>query len=83
MIFVAIQESLSVMSLSPRLAALSLITTTAAAGELEVVDLGMEGSKEESSRMKTTKLISGCARGMKARVENLVDKKMDWTLRAG
>ncbi len=83
MIFLAsIQDSLSMMSLSPRLVALSLIETTAAAGGLEVVGLGMEGSEEESSRTETTKLISGCARGMKVGVEVLVEE-MDWTLRAG
>ena len=75
MIFLAlIQDSLSVMSLSPRSVALSLITRTAAAGGLEVVGRGMEGSKEESSRMETTELTSGCARGTKIGAEDLVDE---------
>ncbi len=83
MIFLAlIQDSLSVMSLSPRSVALSLITMTAAAGGLEVVGRGMEGSKEESSRMEMTKLISGCTGGTKVGVEDLVEER-DWTSRAG
>ena len=75
MIFLAlVQQSLSMMSLRPRLVALSFIATTAAAEELEVVGGGTEGSKEESSRTGTTKLTSGCARGIKVGVEDFVDK---------
>ncbi len=69
------------MSLSLKLEALSLIATTAAAGGLELVGGGMEGSEEESSRTETTKLTSGCVRGTKVGVEDLVDET-DWTLRA-
>ncbi len=35
---------------------------------------GTEGSKEESSRMETTELTSGCARGTKIGAEDLVDE---------
>ena len=78
MIFLAsIQESLSVM-----VGGFVLDCLTAVAGGLEFVGGGMEGSKEKSSRMETTKLTSGWARGTKVGVEDFVDET-DWMSRAG
>jgi hypothetical protein len=66
MIFLAsIHESLLVMSLRPRSDALSLIVTRGVDDGAGLMGLGTKGSKDESSRMEMTELMSGCARGIK------------------
>jgi hypothetical protein len=59
MIFLAIHKFLSVMSLSPRSDALSLIVTRGVDNGAGMVGLGTEGYKDESSRMEMTELMSG------------------------
>jgi hypothetical protein len=83
MIFlVSIHESLLVMSLSPRSDALSLIITRGVDDGAGIMGLGMEESKDESSRMEMTELMSGCARGTKTTSGDLV-VDIDLTLRVG
>jgi hypothetical protein len=70
--FASIHESLLVMSLSPRSDALSLIVKMGEDDGAGMMGLGVEGSKDESSRMEMTELMSGCARGTTTESEDLV-----------
>ena len=72
MIFLAlIQESLSVISLRPKSDALSLMVTKAGGGA-EGVGSGTVGSEDKSPRTEMAELTSGCARGMKMGLGDLV-----------
>ncbi len=63
--FASIHESLPVMSLSLRSDCLSLVVKMGVDDGAGMMGLGTEGSKDESSRMEMTELMSGCARGTK------------------
>jgi hypothetical protein len=60
------------MSLSPRSDALSLIVKMGVDDGAEMMGLGTEGSKDESSRMEMAELMSGCARETTTGSEDLV-----------
>ncbi len=78
----SIHKSLLVVSLSLRSDALSLIITSGVDDGAGMMGLGMEGSKDESSRTEMTELMSGCARGATTGSGDLV-VDIDLTSRVG